>query len=46
LQLLDSDIDHIRSRDGIRAAVVDTLRELGFLPPGTPKPQRLRLVDD
>jgi hypothetical protein len=39
-------MDSIRSRDGIRRAVVDVLRELGMLPEASKgtKPQ-LRLVE-
>jgi len=45
--LLGRDMDNIRSRDGIRRAVVDVLRELGMLPETSKgaKPQ-LRLVEN
>ena len=31
-RLLNRDIDEIRSRDGIKSAVVSVLRELGLIP--------------
>jgi hypothetical protein len=44
--LLARDIDGIQTKDGIRRAVVDVLRELGMLPeaPKSAKPQ-LSLVE-
>jgi hypothetical protein len=42
---LARDIDDIRSRDGIRRAVVDVLRELGMLPPGTKRKPKITLVE-
>jgi hypothetical protein len=42
-------MDDIRTKDGIKRAVVDVLRELGFLDqPLSPQrtPPRLRIVED
>jgi hypothetical protein len=45
-RLVDGDIDNFRSREGIKRAVIDVLREFGIFPPD-PKPKKpspLRLV--
>ena len=44
--LLGRDVDDIRTKDGVRRAVIDVLRELGMLPEVSKgaKPQ-LRLVE-
>jgi hypothetical protein len=44
--LLDRDIDGIRSKDGIKRAVVAILRELGFLPALPKRLPPLRIVRD
>jgi hypothetical protein len=46
LRLLGNDIDGIRTKDGIRRAVVEVLRELGFLDPAPKRPPPVRLVKD
>jgi hypothetical protein len=43
-QWLDRGVEDLRTREGIKGAVIDVLRELGFLPPAPPKATRLRLV--
>jgi hypothetical protein len=47
--LLQHDMDDIRTKDGIKRAVVDVLRELGFLAQPLPQQRtqpRLRIVED
>ncbi len=49
MRLLDGDIDGIRSRDGMRRAIVDILRELGLIHnPSFPTKRRpkLRAIQD
>jgi hypothetical protein len=43
-QRLDRRVEDLRTREGIKGAVIDMLRELGFLPPAPPNVSRLRLV--
>ena len=49
LHLFTRDLNEFQSRDGIKRAVVDVLRELGFLP-SSPSPEyrtrKLKLVTD
>ena len=42
--LLARDIDNVRTKEGIRRAVVDVLRDLGMLPKGSKRKPRLELI--
>ena len=44
--LLGRDIDDIRTKGGIKRAVIEVLRELGFLPALPKRPPPLRIVKD
>jgi hypothetical protein len=46
VQLIDRDIEDMRTKSGIDRAVVDALRRLGFLPPPPKRPARLRIIKD
>ncbi len=44
MALLNRDIDAMRSKEAIKAAVVEVLRELGLLPAKPKRPPPLRVV--
>jgi hypothetical protein len=47
-RLLERDIDNMRSREGVKRAVVSVLRELGYIPEGPNHAGRkpnLRVID-
>ena len=44
--LLGKDIDDLRTKEGIRRAVVFVLRETGLLPPAPKRSPKLRIVKD
>jgi hypothetical protein len=46
LLLLGRDVDAMRTKESIKRAVVEVLRELGFLDPAPKRPPPLRVVKE